>query len=394
MLITSLAVAAALLNEPADLSEEIEQVRRQADIASLVCAAYKDGELVASGATGWLSHEHPTPVTLENKYHIGSCTKAMTAALIGLLVERGELTWETSVAEALPGVADKMHEAFDELTVRDLLGHRAGIAEAQSRGLSTMPWVLANADQKLPVRGQRRAIAEAILRTGPQVEGGSDGAFVYSNLGYILAGVIIEEKFDKPWEEVMAQEIFEPLGMTSAGFGPPGVVGEAVEPMGHHMRSEWIALPLVEGQRMPDNPASYGPAGTVHASILDWAKFVSDFERGLEGKGKLLKQETYQTIATDPEGDGYALGWGTLEREWGGGTVFTHAGSNTYWYAVAWVAPETDFVALAASNMPPNVASGPCDTAVGMMVQQFNSMPEPEAGADEAEINADGSEPE
>ena len=217
--------------------------------------------------------------------------------------------------------------------------------------------------------------------------------FTYSNFGYILAGVIIEEKFDKPWEEVMTEEIFEPLGMTSAGFGPPGVVGEAVEPMGHHMRSEWIALPLVEGQRTPDNPASYGPAGTVHASILDWAKFVSDFERGLEGKGKLLKQETYQTIATDPEGDGYSLGWGTLEREWGGGTVFTHAGSNTYWYAVAWVAPETDFVAVVASNMPPNVASGPCDTAVGMMVQRFG-LPEPEAGADEAEINADGSEPE
>jgi len=376
MLLASFAVASVVLNEPRDISEEMEPIRAQADIASLVCAAYKDGELVASGATGWLSHEHPVPVTLENKYHIGSCTKAMTAALIGLLVERGELTWDTSIAEALPGITDEVNEAYQELTVHDLLGHRAGIAEAQNQGLTTMPWILANAEKQLPVRSQRRAIAEAILRSGPQVEGGDDGAFVYSNLGYILAGVIIEEKFDKPWEEVMVQEIFEPLGMTSAGFGPPGAVGEATEPMGHVKRDEWQVLELVEGERLPDNPASYGPAGTVHASILDWAKFVSDFEQGLEGEGKLLKQETYEAIASDNDGDGYALGWGSLEREWGGGTVLSHAGSNTYWYAVAWVAPETDFIAVAASNMPPDVASGACDMAIGLMVQEFNGLPE------------------
>ncbi|MCA9271663.1 MAG: beta-lactamase family protein [Phycisphaerales bacterium] len=375
MLITSLAVAAAMATEPKDISKEIEQVRRQANIASLVCAAYKDGELVATGATGWLSHEHPIPVTINSVYHIGSCTKAMTAELVGLLVERGELTWDTSIADALPGVSDQVNEAFKELTVRDLLGHRAGIAESQNKGLSAMPWVLANAEKKLPLRGQRRAIAEGILRSGPQIVGGAEGTFAYSNFGYILAGVIIEEKFDKPWEEVMAEEIFEPLGMTSAGFGPPGVVGEVVEPLGHQMRDEWMPLPLVEGERLPDNPASFGPAGTVHANIIDWGKFVADFEQGLEGKGKLLKQETYEAIATDTDGDGYALGWGATERPWGAGTVYSHAGSNTYWYAVTWVAPETDLVVLAASNMPPNAASEACDQAVGMLIGEFNELP-------------------
>ncbi len=372
MLLSSLVIA-GVLGEPKDMSAEIEPLRNQADIASLVCAAYKDGQLVAASATGWLSHDHPIPVTVESQYHLGSCTKAMTAVLMGMLVERGDIGWETSIADALPGITDEVHDAFGSLTIRHLLGHRAGIAESQSQGLLTMPWILASASPALPERQQRRAIAEAILRSGPQIEGGDDGAFLYSNLGYILAGVIIEEKFDKPWEVVMIEEIYEPLGMTSAGFGPPGEVGKATQPMGHIKRDEWKSLPLIEGERLPDNPANYGPAGTAHASIVDWGKFVADFEQGLEGKGALLKQETYEQIASDPDDDGYALGWATMQRDWARGAVLTHAGSNTYWYAVTWVAPETDLVLLAASNMPPDAAAEACDSVIGLMLQAFNN---------------------
>lgn len=391
MLITSLAVAAVVLAEPKDVSEQIEPIRANADLSSLVCAAYRDGELVGVGATGWYSTEHPTPVTVDSVYHIGSCTKAMTAALIGMLVERGDLTWETTIADALPGVSEQVNEAFNEITIRHLLGHRSGIAEMQNQALIGMPWVLASSETVLPVRNQRRAIAEAILRTGPQFVGGDEGNFAYSNFGYILAGVIIEEKFDKPWEEVMTELIFEPLGMTSGGFGPPGVVGEVTEPLGHRMRDEWTPLPLVEGERLPDNPASYGPAGTVHANIVDWGKFVSDFEQGLEGKGKLLKQETYEAIATDTDGDGYALGWGATERPWGAGIVFSHAGSNTMWYAVTWVAPETDLIVVVASNMPPNAASEACDQAVGVLIGEFNELPTAEDGPADG-VTEDGAE--
>lgn len=370
-MLLELVVCAAGLGEPRDVSAELEAIRSRADLSSLVAAVYVDGELVGTGASGWLSMEHPAPVTVQNRYHIGSCTKAMTAALIGMLVERGDVAWETPVSEALAGVSDEVHEGFAGVTVRDLLGHRSGISEGANQGLLAMPWVLAGAEKALPVRGQRRAIAEAVLRGGPQVAGGEDGAFVYSNFGYILAGVIVEEKFGQTWEEAMAERIFAPLGMESAGFGPPGLAGEPTEPLGHLRRDEWEPMLIEEGGRLPDNPASYGPAGTVHASVVDWGKFVADFEMGLEGEGKLLKRETYEAIAGDLDGDGYALGWGVSQREWAGGKAYSHAGSNTYWYAVTWVAPERDLVVVAASNMPPEVAAGACDAAVGEMVGVF-----------------------
>lgn len=370
-MLLELFLGVSVLAEPRDLSKELEEIRTAADLSSMVCAVYQMGELVATGAAGWLSTEHPTPVTIDSLYHIGSCTKAMTATMIGILVERGELSWDTPIAEALAGLTDESHEAFRTHTVRDLLGHRAGIAEGRSPGMNTMPWVLASSEPALSLRGQRRAIAEGLLRAGPQIEGGKDGSFAYSNFGYILAGVIIEEKLDQPWEDAAQELIFGPLGMTSAGFGPPGEVGAVTQPLGHVRRDEWKPLELVEGQPLPDNPASFGPAGTVHASIADWGKFVSDFEQGLEGKGKLLKQETYEAIAADPEGDGYALGWGVTERDWAEGRAFSHAGSNTYWYAVTWVAPEKDTVMLVATNMPPQAASAACDAMIGTMVETF-----------------------
>lgn len=384
-MLMELFVCASVLAEPRDLSAELEEIRNAADLSSMVCAVYQKGELVATGAAGWLSMEHPTPVTIESKYHIGSCTKAMTAAMIGVLVERGELAWDMTVTDALPRLADVAHIEFQEITIRDLLGHRGRIVDDANAGLATMPWSLAFSN-KLSLRHQRYSIAEGILRVGPQIE---ESAFSYSNLGYLLAGVILEEKLDRSWEDAARELIFGPLEMASAGFGPPGEVGAVTEPLGHLRRDEWVPLPLVEDGLQPDNPGSYGPAGTVHASIADWGKFVSDFEQGLEGKGKLLKLETYEAIAADLEGDGYALGWGVTERPWAGGLALSHAGSNMYWYAVTWVAPEKDLAMLVASNMPPQAASEACDAMIGKMVEAFIGPLTPEPEQQDAESNED-----
>lgn len=372
MLLPSLFVAAAIA-EPKDLSADLEQIRRNNDVSSMVCAAYRDGELLGAGAAGWYSYEDTTPVTVESKYHIGSCTKAMTAVLVGMMVDEGALAWDTPIADALPGIVEEPNEHWGTVTIRDLLGHRAGIDANRNRALMSLPGMLSLAADPLTLREQRRKIAEWILSNEPQLPGGDEGEFAYSNHGYILAGAILEAHYDTSWEELMRERIFEKLGMDSAGFGPPGEVGKLTEPVGHLKRDEWQPMNLVEGQRMPDNPANFGPAGTVHANIIDWGKFVDDFEQGLDGAGKLLKTDTYKAIIADIDGDTYALGWGVSQRSWADGLVFNHSGSNTYWFSVTWAAPEKDLVLLCASNVPPNPGSPACDAAIGMMVGHFNT---------------------
>lgn len=368
------AVAAAMIAEPRDMSPELEEIRRNYDVASMVCAVYRDGELIGSGASGWYSYEDTTPVTVDSRYHIGSCTKAMTSVLVGMLVDEGKINWDTPVDEALVALGgDEFDPHWSTVTVSDLLAHRSGIDEDHIQELYFMPWTLASQEPSLSPREQRREVARAVLERPAQLPG-DEGVppYEYSNFGYILAGAILEVHTDTPWEELMQERIFEPLGMDSAGFGPPGELDEMTEPVGHMGGGEWKPMLLEEGTRLPDNPPSYGPAGRVHASVIDWGKFVDDFEQGLDGEGRLLKTETYQAIAEDADGDGYALGWGVSKRDWAKGVTLSHAGSNRFWYSVTWTAPELDLVMLCATNVPPDPGQPASDEAIGMMVGVFN----------------------
>jgi hypothetical protein len=67
----------------------------------------------------------------------------------------------------------------------------------------------------------------------------------------------------------------------------------------------------------------------------------------------------------------YALGWGITKRSWGGGTVWHHAGSNTMWFVVTWVAPKNDFAVLVACNQGGDEAAKACDEASGLFIREF-----------------------
>ena len=110
----------------------------------------------------------------------------------------------------------------------------------------------------------RRAIAADALSKKPA---GKIGEYVYSNFGYMIAGLIANKATGKPWEQLMKEEVFSPLGITSFGFGPPGTKDKTDQPWGH-ITALGLTTPI-----QGDNAPALGPAGTVHMSMEDWAKF-------------------------------------------------------------------------------------------------------------------------
>ncbi len=164
----------------------------------------------------------------------------------------------------------------------------------------------------------------------------------------------------------MRRRLFEPLGMTSAGFGAPGTREKVDAPRGH--REDGTPVEPGPGS---DNPPAIGPAGTVHASIGDWGKFISLHLRGTRADTPLLPRDQFQKLHTAPEGaePPYALGWIVTRRQWGGnGDVLTHAGSNTMWYCVAWLAPARGFAVLVACNQGGENASRACDESASALI--------------------------
>jgi CubicO group peptidase (beta-lactamase class C family) len=203
-------------------------------------------------------------------------------------------------------------------------------------------------------------VVEEVLAKAPSHPPGTK--YEYSNVGFVVLGAIVERLHDKPWEEVIENQLFKPLGMTSAGFGPPGTAGKIDQPWGHTLK---------DGKPSPiqfDNAAVMGPAGRVHCSISDWAKFVSLYIQPDQQRTRILAPKTIEELITPSEGQGYAGGWSITKRPWAGGLTLTHAGSNTMWYCIVWAAPKRDFAVLVATNVAGPDPETACDEAAAALI--------------------------
>ena len=356
----------ALQVQPVDISDALKALREKHDLPGLVALAVQGDRVVAQGAAGVRKRGADSAITLEDRVHLGSCTKSMTATLVAILVAEKKLAWTTTVGEAFPRLKETMHEEWRGVTVEQLLTHRGGApANLDADDLWSRLW-----NHKGTPTEQRLALVEGVVRRKPETKPG--GKFIYSNAGFAIAGAMAEAATGDPWEDLMRRRMFGPLGMSSAGFGAPGSKEVLDQPRGHSEGGR-----PVEPGPGSDNPAAIGPAGTVHCSLGDWAKYAfvhvrmdsngsGKSPRGAEIFLKALKPAAFEKLhAPAPAGDPrYAMGWGVAERPWADGPVLTHSGSNTMWFAVAWLAPKKDLLFLAATNQGGQKAAEACDSAV------------------------------
>ena len=109
-----------------DLAPMLQPILAESKLPSIAAAVVIGDKIEDSGATGVRKLGEPVPVTVEDKYHLGSCTKTMTAALTAILVKEGLLTWQTSIGDVLKS---GVHKDFKKVTIEQLLAHVGGFAE-------------------------------------------------------------------------------------------------------------------------------------------------------------------------------------------------------------------------------------------------------------------------
>lgn len=278
-------------------------------------------------------------VTDSDLWHIGSCTKAMTATLVARLVEEETLKWDQNIAELLS--INNHHRDHSKTTITDLLSHRAGVISDPSNSVMNSIWK----EGMTPSEGRTLVLEEAFL-TEPRFVPGSE--YLYSNIGYMVIGTIIEVVTGKTFEENLREEVFNPLHMSSAGFGAPGSIEVIDQPRGHTV--EKGSLVSLKPDIMGDNPPAYGPAGGVHCSLQDWAKFIKEHIKGPNGEGELLSAESYKILHTPTDSiSEYGMGWISYQDSKGRWWL-THDGSNTLWYSSVSICPEEEVAVLVAAN--------------------------------------------
>jgi CubicO group peptidase (beta-lactamase class C family) len=360
LIVAGLTFASASSFAAEDYQARLNEIREKHNVPGVAVAGVRDGETVFAGVSGFRQVGSPETVTVDDLWHIGSCTKAMTGTLAGVLVDEKRIKWNTKIVDVLPEFRGKLAKGWEQTTLGGLLTNRGGAPNSPPPAA----WALAFKANGTPVQ-QRLTFLGSVLSEKPEAAPGS--AKIYSNQGFALAGAMLERVGGKPYEDLLQEKVFKPLGMKSCGFGPPGTDKSVDQPRGHR-GSAGNFTPVTPGVEA-DNPAAITPAGRVHCSIADFARFASWHARGPLADVKLMSDSTFQLLHSAAGGDDYAMGWVVTQRDWAGGTTWTHNGSNTMWFAVMWVAPGKHEAYVAATNVAGDTGAKVCDDAVAMLIR-------------------------
>jgi CubicO group peptidase (beta-lactamase class C family) len=318
-------------------AERLHQLRLVSDAPALGVAYAFKNQPDHVWVDGVRSVETESAVTPADCWHIGSCTKSMTATLAARLVEAGRIRWTTTIGEVLGQRVRGMNPAYREANLLHLLSHRAGLMRDAPGGKAYRhrPGV--------PVSAERLVYVTRLLREAPIARLGE--ANIYSNGGFVTAGAMLEIAGGKPYETLMRDEVFAPLGMTTAGFGLPDFPNA---PRGHGHGPEGRLVPVKTIVEFDAVPPCINPCGGVHLSLGDLLAYL----KAHRDHPKLLSEDTWKTLHTPPFPGSAALGWGVR-----GDGVLEHAGSDGFWWVQVQVSPWGMVFAAAQNAATPAVIS-------------------------------------
>ena len=330
--------APAGIGKESPLAELVIKLRRENKLVGLAAMVMVNGKVVDSAVDGERKTGSGVPLEIGDRWHLGSVTKSITATMIARLVEAKQMKWSDSIGDSFPDAS--VHEAWKPVTLRQLLTHSAGAPanfpvhvafERPALGLES-------------TKARLKAVLNVLAFKPPLTPGEK---FVYSNVGYAIAGAMAEEATSVTWQALVKREVFKPLKLKDSGFGPPkSSDGKLEQPRGH---TTFLGWKVAVGDDA-DNTFIIGPAGIVHMTLNDLCTFATEHLNGDLGAGKLLSAETCKLLHR-PELDDYACGW--VKKEPDGEiphTTYWHNGSNTMWYALVVFIPEKKMVVAVTSN--------------------------------------------
>ena len=328
------------------LNDYLDSVRKRYDLPGIAAAVVSSKGVERIGSAGVRKRGSAAAITANDRFHLGSNGKALTAALLGRLVDEKKLAWDLTVADAFPELKKSMADQVGTITLKQLLTHTSGL-----QGDPKVGWW--SFEKRGSIRQRRMRVVRWAV--GQKLHARPGARFEYSNLGYTLAAAMAERKLNQSWEQLIRKRVFEPLKMTSSGFGPPGSARTANQPWPHTEKGE----PLRPGP-LADNPPVVGPAGRIHCSLPDWSRFLADQLKGANGRPGILQTATYQqlhstTVANIP----YTIGaWDHIKSR--RGTILAHDGSNSVNYSTALMLPKVDAAIIVVCNQGGTDAQKAC----------------------------------
>ncbi len=281
----SLLIPAALLaqkhhnndNPFAGLDTAFARVLKDWHAAGFAVAVVDKDSVIYAQGFGYKDWEHKIPVTPHTLFAIGSCTKAFTASLIGMLEHDGKLDIDKPVRDYLPALKFYNSGMNDMITLRDMMCHRTGLPRHDLSwylfGNSTRDSMILKIQYMEPTAGVRER-------------------WQYNNFMFASQGVVTEKLTNKSWEDNVRERIFQPLGMTESDFSVTDLAKAPDAAFGYGVKNDSIIKKL-DYYRID----ALAPAGAINSNVLEMSKWVETWIHGGKFHGKEILPGNYASEA-------------------------------------------------------------------------------------------------
>ncbi len=253
-------------------------------------AVVEKGKVIYTGGFGYRDIKKKLPVTENTQFGIGSCTKAFTAAVLGMLEVEGKVDLDKPVRIYLPELKFQNEYTNNHATLRDMMCHRTGLPRHD------LSWYASWASREELLKRIEFMEPTAALREKWQ----------YNNFMFLAQGVVIEKLTGKSWEENIKERIFKPLGMDNSNLSTKDMEKAADHSLAFVSTDSTIkSIPY-------RNIDAMGPAGSINSCAKDMAKWLLTWINGGKYNGKEIFSSAYKNDAITIQ---MAMGGGTPSAE-------------------------------------------------------------------------------
>ena len=269
------------------LDAYVARAMKEFGVPGMAVGVVKDGKVVLAKGYGVRRAGEPAPVDADTRFGIASNTKAFTCATLSTLVEEGKLSWDDPVTRHLPEFQMWDPWVTREITVRDLVTHRAGLGLG---GGDLMWWPATTFTRREIVRGIRFVKPASSFRS----------RYAYNNVAFVAAGEVVASVSGKSWDEAVRERILSPLGMSRTTTSLAAGADDVAAP---HL--------VLKGALVPVRPMDFGNAGAA-AGVVSSASDMARWLTMLLECGRAKEPPAGRTCPLKPE---------SIRRMWSAQTV-------------------------------------------------------------------------
>jgi CubicO group peptidase (beta-lactamase class C family) len=255
------------------LDTSFQRILKDWHAAGFAVAVVEKNKLVYSMGVGYKDYENKLPVTPNTLFAIGSCTKAFTASLLGLLNKEEKVDFDKPVRDYLPELKFYNDDMTDHITLRDMMCHRTGLPRHD------FSWYF------FPTQS-RDSLLERIRFMEPSA--GLREKWQYNNFMFMLQGLVVERITTKPWEENIRQRIFLPTGMNNSDLSIDEMTKSPDVSLGYDVKKDSI-IHKTDYYHIE----AMAPAGSINSSVSDMSKWVITWINGGKLNGKEILPASY-----------------------------------------------------------------------------------------------------